>query len=144
MARRRVTQEELDIIIKQHHLWLESNHVQGIKADLSNTDCSGLNFRIRENPSLTNLLGRPNLSEADFTNVDLRGSDLSAVRLSWANLTRADLTGTDLRGVDLSLFWWQPKFMYGTSITFTGATMPDGHQYGEYLGEWISESCNIM
>lgn len=139
MAKRRVDQTELDTIMKQHHLWLESNNMQGIKADLSNTNCSGLTFRIRQDSTWTNLHGRPNLSEVDFTNADLNGADLSAVRLSWTNLSGADLTNADMRGVDLSLVWWQPKFLLGTSVTFTGATMPDGHTYGEYLSEWVSE-----
>ena len=70
--------EELNAILKNHKLWLETNGEEGVKADLS----------------------RANLKWVDLSGASLRGADLSGANLRGANLKWADLSDTDLRGAD--------------------------------------------
>ena len=121
---RKITQEELDMIIKKHKLWLVTYRKEGESADLSYVDLSyaslcgmylfGANLS-GANLSWTNLSGAmlayANLSRADlrYTNlaganlkgVNLEGADLSYANLAFADLSRANLTNADLKDADL-------------------------------------------
>lgn len=66
-------------IIQRHLKWLQSNGLEGEKANLSGA----------------------NLSEANLSWANLSGADLYA-----ANLRRADLRGADLSGARLDLACW--------------------------------------
>jgi hypothetical protein len=71
---KKVTQEELNQILQQHSLWLETEGDQGARADLSYVDLSGVN---------------------------LSGVNLSGANLFWAALAGAMLVGTSLFGANL-------------------------------------------
>ena len=60
---KRITQEELEVFLRKHKLWLE-NKKGGERADLSGAD----------------------LSEADLSGANLSGADLSGANLSGADL----------------------------------------------------------
>ena len=86
---RKNTQEELDMILEKHKLWLNSDGQEGEKADLSYTDlqCADLRFAC--------------LMHADLTGTNLRCACLIGADLRYANLEGSDLTGADLEGVNL-------------------------------------------
>ena len=94
-----ITQEELQVILKKHKLWLD-NDPEGERADLSRANLSWANLS-RADLSLANL-SWANLSRADLSWANLSWANLSGADLSRANLSRADLSGADLSGADLS------------------------------------------
>ena len=65
--------KELDLILKNHKLWVESDFVKGNRADLM----------------------RANLSDADLSDADLMRANLSGADLSGADLMRANLSGVE-------------------------------------------------
>jgi hypothetical protein len=71
---------KLKEILKQHRLWIETNGVQGTRADLSGA----------------------NLKSAYITGADLRGASLTGANLTDANLRCASLTGANLTGANLT------------------------------------------
>ena len=66
---------ELKSILAEHKIWIQSNGVQGQRADLRG---------------------------AYLYRADLRGADLSGAKLNGANLIYADLTGAHLEGANLT------------------------------------------
>ena len=74
-----MNRKELDKILVNHKLWLQTNGKQGEKADLREA----------------------NLREANLSGADLREADLREANLRWANLREANLREADLRGADL-------------------------------------------
>lgn len=114
-----MTQGELNKILKDHKLWLDSNMTKGKQADLSNIDLRLLKFCDLDlhwvnlikadlrcvylndaNLSCAILCGA-NLSYADLRYADLVGADLSGANLSYANLCDANLYSADLSGANL-------------------------------------------
>jgi len=85
-------EENLNIqkILDEHKLWVETNKEKGSMADLSGANLSGADLR------------GANLSEADLSGADLSGANLSEADLSGANLSEADLSGADLSEANLS------------------------------------------
>lgn len=110
---KKLTQEELDKILKQHEKWLRGD-IYSEPANLSYTDLSGLDFRkaylITINMSGSCLIGA-NMRYAMLDGVILLGSNLSNADLYNAVLKRsvldnANLTNANLRSVtfdDVSL-----------------------------------------
>ena len=102
---------ELKAILEDHHLWVESDHKQGKRANLRGDYLPGAN------------LGDANLWGANLWGVNLRGAnlygaylkyvDLQGADLRGANLKYADLQGADLRGATFDLNFkqvgWFPK-----------------------------------
>ena len=74
------TQEELDQILQQHQLWLDTKGGTGQRANLRFSNLTGAN------------LYNANLFGALLCNADLRGANLRG-----ADLRRADLFSADLR-----------------------------------------------
>ncbi len=66
---RQISSEELQKILEQHLLWLESEMKEGARADLSYAN-----------------LARANLSGADLSFADLRGTDLRGALLTCVQL----------------------------------------------------------
>ena len=108
-----MNQEELNKILKEHELWLIDEE-GGKRADLSNTDLSGVNLRdvnLRyANLSNTNLrdanlryanLSYTNLRDADLSYANLSNTNLRDANLRYANLSNTDLSYTDLEYADL-------------------------------------------
>ena len=78
------TKKELDKIIDDHKLWLQSGSEKGKRANLRSAD-----------------LRYADLSSADLRSANLRSADLSSADLSSADLRYADLSSADLRSADL-------------------------------------------
>ena len=91
---RTISKDELTEILKKHEMWL-NGEVDGIMADLCETDLRWVNFRGAD-------LCWVNFRGADLSGADLRGADLSWASLCGANLYKADLRGANLSGTDLS------------------------------------------
>ena len=83
MKKKKITQEELEALLRKHKLWLE-NKEGGERADLRGAN-----------------LQEANLQEADLQGADLRGANLQEANLQEANLQGADLQGADLRRANL-------------------------------------------
>ena len=104
-----IDQETLASILKEHHLWIESDGKSGKRADLSekdlkNVDLMGADLRkadLRKADLLGADLRVANLRGATLRGVDLRGADLAVADLCEADLCEADLRGADLREADL-------------------------------------------
>jgi hypothetical protein len=86
---RKITEEELKEILKQHRLWLDSDEKEGKQADLSydNLAYAKLSGAI---------LRRANLDGVNFSYSDLSGANLSGADLINSELEYADLTDTIL------------------------------------------------
>ncbi|MGE4664960.1 pentapeptide repeat-containing protein [Yersinia enterocolitica] len=91
---------DLNKILAEHKIWVESYGENGSRANLSDANLRGADLRG------ANLRGA-NLSCADLrganlSDANLRGANLSCADLRGANLSCADLRGANLRGANLS------------------------------------------
>jgi hypothetical protein len=91
---------KLKEILEQHRLWIETNKVQGkranlIDANLTGADLTGANLY---NANLTGAI----LRGANLPGADLRGADLEDANLTGADLTSATLTGANLVDANLT------------------------------------------
>ena len=129
---------ELNKILERHQLWIETNGVQGERADLrgaylrdanlTDADLEGANlFRaILEGANLIDA----NLNHAKLYYTNLRGADLTRAKLWSANLYGANLYGADLRAANLGS-------AYLNSANLTGAKdLPDI--------SWIIPGCLVQ
>lgn len=94
--------EEINIedIIEQHGLWLETRAAQGQRANLEKLDIAGIDLSGKD-------LSNANLRSADLSDAQCAGAifqsaDLRSATLSGANLREADLTVAKLRHADLT------------------------------------------
>src|ERR1043165_4012173 len=102
--RRRVTQPELDRILRQHDDFL-AGRVGGRRAVLSYTDMSGLTLagRSLDGADITaSFLIDADLAGCNLSHANLFGCDLARANLRGARLVRADLRGASLRRADLT------------------------------------------
>jgi uncharacterized protein YjbI with pentapeptide repeats len=117
-----ITQEELEIVLADHALWLQ-NETQGKRADLSDIDfcdvsLKGLCFaKVRLQRSRfvdTNLyftrFENADLRYSDFTDTDLQKTFFEGSDLRWAHLENACCIGTRFTNTNLS-------FAYTTGTT---------------------------
>lgn len=118
---RRISEEELEKILKNHFLWRTSNGEEGNPADLSKVDLKGrdlealcANYSDLEEIDLAAInFSGADLSDAHLQEFNLSDANLSEARLSRAHLveavliqaeiTEADLFGTDLTRANLTL-----------------------------------------
>ena len=106
-----MTQEELNEVLKQHKLWLNSSKSMGKRADLSYMDLSGAD-----------------LSGADLRYADLTGVNLKGANLRGADLRYADLTDADLRGADLGFANLEGADLEGANLEGTGIYFFEGRR----------------
>ena len=97
---KKISEEELNIILENHKLWLETNEMDGKRADLSNANLSGVNL-MNYNLRFADLSGA-NLSDANLECINLNHADLSDAILTNVNLELSDLVYADLSGADLT------------------------------------------
>jgi phage shock protein PspC (stress-responsive transcriptional regulator) len=93
----KISQAELDDIIRKHNLWLWRiiGKWIGKQADLAGADLTGAQLR------WVNLTGA-NLTSANLTEAKLCGTTLFKTDLRGATLHKADLSGANLSGANLS------------------------------------------
>ena len=90
-----ISRRELDKIIDNHKLWLQSCGTSGERADLRYADLRYADLRYAD-------LSSADLSSADLRYADLSSANLSSADLRYANLSSADLSSADLSSADLS------------------------------------------
>ena len=100
---------ELETILNEHKIYIESGGIKGRKADLSYTKLIGADLR-NVNLSFADLrcanlghakLSAANLSDSNLLLANLELADLSSANLSNANMTRTDLTAANLKNANL-------------------------------------------
>lgn len=92
-------QEELDNILEQHKLWLDTGEKQGKRADLSDANLRGAELRRA-------ILSGADLSGANLSCAILSNADLTGAKLWGVNLMDVILRGADLRGANLDHSAW--------------------------------------
>ncbi|UVD42720.1 pentapeptide repeat family protein [Staphylococcus phage vB_SauM-V1SA22] len=117
-----ITQEELDKVLKEHKLWLNSDGVEGTRANLSYTMLRSVNLRGADLRRA--ILRKADLSHAYLTGailreVDLDGAILSHIDLSNADLTHASLKYVDLRYADLSYAILSSTYLSSADLRFS-------------------------
>ena len=101
---------DINQIIEQHDLWLETGGKEGSRANLTRANLYGVNLS-RANLSRANLYGA-NLTCATLTHAKLDYANLDGVNLTHANLTCANMEGANLYGANLN----------GTNLTHVNLT----------------------
>ena len=106
---REISNDELQVILEEHKKWLDSDGLEGKRANLSQTNLS------KKSLGKVNLRGA-DLERADLYRTHLEGADLIEVNLEGANLRGANFEKTDLRyviGLELdSNFVQNTRFSY--------------------------------
>jgi uncharacterized protein YjbI with pentapeptide repeats len=92
-----MNKDELNVVLEQHSLWLNTSGKEGARAYLSQADLSGANLT-GANLSRAYLVGT-NLSKADLSEAYLSYVNLSGANLTGANLSRAYLSGCIINGI---------------------------------------------
>ncbi|MBX9488802.1 pentapeptide repeat-containing protein [Yersinia enterocolitica] len=90
---------DLNKILAEHKIWVESYRENGSRANLCDADLRGANLR-GANLCDADLRGA-DLCGANLCDADLRGADLCGADLCGADLCGADLRGANLRGANL-------------------------------------------
>ncbi len=100
---RKITQEELKIIVENHTHWLRED-VEGwekMRADLEEANLRGADLKeanLKEANLTAANLRSANLAGAFLFGTNLRSANLTSTNLKEASLKKADLRGADLRG----------------------------------------------
>ena len=117
---------ELDKILEQHKLWLDSGRKEGKRADLEGANLIG-----------AYLIGS-NLEGADLEGSNLKGVNLMGANLEGANLGSANLRDADLGGADLKGAYLERTNLRGANLegaNLEGAYLKDANLEGAYLRE---------
>ena len=130
---------KLKEILNQHRLWLDTNGVQGKRANLR-----GANLEYADLKG-ANLKGA-NLRGADLTGANLHGAkfsdaDLSCASLIDTNLSGANLQGANLNHADLKVANLKDANLGGADLT--GANLHCADFYNTILPDisWIIPGC---
>ena len=130
---------KLKEILNQHRLWLDTNGVQGKRANLRGANLEYANLK------------DANLKDADLTGADLTGAnlhgakfsdaDLSCASLIDTNLSRANLQGANLTHADLKVANLKDANLGGADLT--GANLHCADFYNTILPDisWIIPGC---
>ena len=153
MEKRKISQEELEDILKKHKKWL-NNQNGGERANLIDADLSYLNFKKVDlrcakmtsvnltHADLTDtVLKNADLRSANLTDTVLKNADLTDTNLAFANLKRANLKGTDLTNTTI----WDTIFSNagGKSIISIQLNTSVENRVINYIPEidWVSAGC---
>ena len=128
---------ELNLILEQHQLWIETNGVQGKLANLTGANLSYANLRGAK------------LKDADLRRADLRRANLNGAILTGAILTGAFLTGANLEDVSFINAYLEGANLEGANLTganLTGAILRDADLTGAILPDisWIIPGCLVQ
>ncbi|MDO5069329.1 MAG: pentapeptide repeat-containing protein [Neisseria zoodegmatis] len=130
----KLTPEEIQKILEEHELWLDSDGNEGKRADLSGKNLEGANLKgvnLKEALCLSaNLIG-VNLVEAN-----LEKAALISTNLMEANLEKANLKGVDLGDAILeraNLLSANLEDSYLGYVKFEGATLRESNLRNAYL-----------
>jgi hypothetical protein len=99
---RKISEEELKVILGNHGKWLRGKE-GGERANLRSADLSSANLR------------SANLRSADLSSANLRSANLSSANLRWANLSSTYLTsncGKDYKAIQLTNLKFNVTIMF--------------------------------
>ena len=99
MNEEKLTPEEIQAVLEEHRLWLDSNREKGKRADFSGKNLQEAHL-VDENLRMANLFGA-NLEGANLEGANLEGANLEGANLFGANLEGANLFGANLYGANL-------------------------------------------
>ena len=115
-------QSKLNLILEQHKLWIETNGVQGTRANLVGADLTGANLRDAY------------LEDADLRRANLSDANLTGVNLRVANLKDAILRGAVLSGAYLGAYLKDAVGLPNVSWIIPGCLVQLNRiKYGFYL-----------
>ena len=104
MNEEKLTPEEIQAVLEEHRLWLDSNREKGKRADFSGKNLQEAHL-VDENLRMANLFGAnlegANLEGANLEGANLEGAYLFGAILEGAILRRANLYGANLRRANL-------------------------------------------
>ncbi|WP_076707016.1 pentapeptide repeat-containing protein [Yersinia enterocolitica] len=120
---------DLNKILGEHKIWVESYRENGSRADLSGANLYGANLR-GANLRGANLRGA-NLRDANLRGANLCGANLRGANLRGANLCGANLYGANLRGANLRDANLCGANLYGANLR--GANLRDANLRGANL-----------
>ena len=99
MNEEKLTPEEIQAVLEEHRLWLDSNREKGKRADFSGKNLQEAHL-VDENLRMANLFGA-NLEGANLEGANLFGANLEGANLGGAYLFGAILEGAILRRANL-------------------------------------------
>lgn len=133
--------EEINEILAQHKLWIESNCQKGAQANFRNTNLRYNDFRdktlIGADFSYADLEGvcmtRADLYHSRFEATFLKGANLVNANLRSANLQHANLAEANLQGASLCFANLHGCYLRGANLSNTD--LRGANLYGAYITE---------
>jgi uncharacterized protein YjbI with pentapeptide repeats len=115
---------ELEKILNEHRLWLDTDGKQGARADLrkailQEADLHGLNLQGAD-------LEGAHLSVADLMGTNLRLANLQGADLWMADVKDANLQGTQLQGANLAEVTNLTQLQIDSAIVDAATILPPG------------------
>ena len=110
--RRKPSQQEVDAILSNHWIWIETDGVSGTCADFRNLDLAGFDLSAQQ------------LCRADFSGADLSGADCSRADLTAVAMANAILRGAKFREADLTGAVGMTSYQIAR-CDITGTKLPD-------------------
>ncbi len=119
MNEEKLTPEEIQAVLEEHRLWLDSNREKGKRADFSGKNLQEAHL-VDENLRMANLFGAnlegANLEGANLEGANLEGANLFGANLEGAILRRANLEGANLFGANLEGAILRRANLYGANL----------------------------
>ena len=145
-------------ILEQHKLWLETNGVQGERANLVNANLNGANlgYANLRGANLSSAkfsdadLTHANLIDADFFYANLRCANLRCANLIDANFFCANLQGANLQGANLIDARFADADLTGADLSGADLTGAELHNVdlsgitGLHDISWIIPGCLVQ
>ena len=125
--------KELERILAEHKRWIETDDMEGSRANLGGADLRNADLRNADlwGADLRNAdLRNADLRDADLWGADLRNADLRDANLWGANLGGADLRNADLRNADLR---------NAKNVPFVPYSCPDVGAFIGYKKAWVGK-----
>ena len=144
-------------IIEQHALWLDTDGKEGSRANLTRANLYGVNLT-RANLTRANLEGAnlfsANLEGANLFSANLDWANLFSANLDWANLFSANLDWANLNGANLdwanldcasgNLNNLKSVFCDTYPVTYTAEVMQIGCQCHKLEDWWSFDDARII
>ncbi|MFA5572154.1 MAG: pentapeptide repeat-containing protein [Candidatus Bathyarchaeia archaeon] len=136
-----MTQDELNVIIAEHKLWL--SNTGGKRADLVNVNLIGLNMS-GANMSEANM-SRANMSRANMSGANMSEANMSRANMFGANMSRANMFGANMSGANMSeanMFGANMSRANMSGANMSGVNMSEADIFGVNLhGAILTGTC---
>ena len=133
---------DINQIIEQHALWLDTDGEEGSRANLTRANLYGVNLT-RVNLTHANLT-HANLNGANLEGANLYGVNLTRANLTHVNLTRAKLDCANLDGASGNLNNLKSVFCDTYPVTYTAEVMQIGCQCHKLEDWWSFDDARII